>query len=146
MTVAAGYRPTITAACCQTLVVEPGSDIQPQPRKSRASAVTTAASTTATITGVLSASATAATPTPRAFSSSSRWPPSPKVPVTTRAVSRAGVSNAITAFTRGGSSRPGLGEPVSDLVIREDVVVEVDPTLRPCDGREPVVVGVGTVL
>src|SRR3712207_36359 len=106
MTVAAGYRPTITAACCQTLVVEPGSDIQPQPRKSRASAVTTAASTTATITGVLSASATAATPTPRAFSSSSRWPPSPKVPVTTRAVSRAGVSSADTALALGGSSQP----------------------------------------
>src|SRR3712207_7286054 len=44
---------------------EPGPDIRPQPRKSRASAVTSAARTTARRTGTLSASATAATPTPR---------------------------------------------------------------------------------
>src|SRR5829696_4890007 len=56
--------------------------------KSRASAVTSAARTTAMSTGALSTSATAATPTPRAFSSSARWPSSPKVTVTTRAASR----------------------------------------------------------
>ena len=39
----------------------------------------------------------------------------------------------------------GPGEPVSDLIVLEDVVVEVDPTLRPCDGREPVFVSVRTV-
>ena len=40
----------------------------------------------------------------------------------------------------------GLGEPVADLVVGDDVVVEVYPTLSPRDGLEPVVVGVGAVL
>src|SRR5215211_4312111 len=39
----------------------------------------------------------------------------------------------------------GLGEPVSDLIVLEDVVVEVDPTLSPGDGSEPVVVCVRAV-
>src|SRR5829696_6385369 len=40
----------------------------------------------------------------------------------------------------------GPGEPVSDLVVREDVVVQVDPALSPGDGREPVIVGIRAVL
>src|SRR5215217_2694226 len=39
----------------------------------------------------------------------------------------------------------GLVEPVSDLIVLEDVVVQVDPTLRPRNGREPVVVCVRAV-
>jgi hypothetical protein len=35
---------------------------------------------------------------------------------------------------------------MSDLVVLEDVVVEVDPMLRLGDGLEPVFVGVGAVL
>src|SRR5215211_3591857 len=42
--------------------------------------------------------------------------------------------------------RQRVGEPVSDFVVLEDVVVEVNPTLRPRDGREPVVVCVRAVL
>src|SRR5215217_469737 len=38
--------------------------------------------------------------------------------------------------------RQRVGEPVSDLIVLEDVVVQVDPTLCPGDGRQPVVVGV----
>ena len=42
--------------------------------------------------------------------------------------------------------RQRLGEPVADLVVGDDVVVQVDPPLCPRDGREPVVVGVRAVL
>src|SRR5215218_3235213 len=42
--------------------------------------------------------------------------------------------------------RQRVGEPVSDFVVLEDVVVQVDPMLRPRNGREPVVVGVRAVF
>ena len=45
-----------------------------------------------------------------------------------------------------GLGRQRLGEPVSDLVVLEDVVVEVDPTLRSRDGCGPVIVGIEAVL
>jgi hypothetical protein len=50
------------------------------------------------------------------------------------------------AHTFGGLIRERLGEPLSGGVVLEDVVVEMDPSLCPRDGREPVVVGVRTVL
>jgi hypothetical protein len=40
----------------------------------------------------------------------------------------------------------GFCELVADLVVGDDVVVEVDPALGLCYGREPMVVGVGAVL
>src|SRR5829696_2354026 len=40
----------------------------------------------------------------------------------------------------------GTGEPVADHVVRDDVVVQVDPTLRPPDGCEPFVVSIRAVF
>src|SRR5215210_8098952 len=42
--------------------------------------------------------------------------------------------------------RKRIGEPVSDLVVLEDVVVEMNPVPRASYGCEPVLVGVGAVL
>src|SRR5215208_3396646 len=50
------------------------------------------------------------------------------------------------AFADSSLCRQRVGEPVSNFVVLEDVVVQVDPTLRPRDGREPVVVGVRAVF
>ena len=40
----------------------------------------------------------------------------------------------------------GVCELVADLVVGDDVVVQVDPTLCPGDGLKPIVVGIGAVL